>query len=405
MKGCGAPPPIGRAFSGDEGEEPVAVEHRHAQIRGRRHAPRLFNAWVSILLVTLAPRFAWSEDSLSCPLRSPPRVDGSPAEWGTGQARVLSSGEGTLKISHSATHLYLLLQIRDETTAYLMLCQGLGIWIDGQGARAMRYGLRYAGSLDLASEIDTHHDPFPKRALPAALRDPAGPTVFPNPPSGDLPPAGVPPPPEQGSRPGSPPEASSEAKILRVFKKIMDPGILLVTKASQVSMQLECTANGPCAASRYEKPDFCYEFAIPWTELEVEPIAFSTGPLPKLTIGLEIPSLRQEQEVHEERGGGMGGGMGMGSGPGGGGMGGGGPAGGAGGGPPGGGGGGMGGSGGTGGPGHPGGQGGPGGPGGLRPAPGYSVHRDTHWYAVVFASETPGDAAGTAGFAAPRSAE
>ncbi len=355
----------------------------------------------SLLLILVAARSNATE--LVCrPARANLRVDGSASDWAGVQSMELPGGDGIIKAAWSSNCLYLLVQIKDPTLAFLVLLQGLELRLSEEREGSAGYALRYAGSEVLAREIETAHNPFSK-ALSETNQPPFSETLSEtNQPAVGLPakpPAGMPPPsgdnqvsPSPPTRPGPPPGAGSENAMVRtIFKKTMDPGIVIVTKGKEHSMQLECTSDGPCAASAYETPFFLYEFSIPWNSFAATKTFSGDHVIKRLVLGLIIPELSQDAEIHEERGSAgaaMGGRGGMGGGPGGrgggpGGMGGG----------PGGMGGGRGGMG-----GGPGGSGAPGGPpGGHREGPTYSVSKPVRWLDLILADTAPADPESPAG--------
>jgi hypothetical protein len=325
---------------------------------------------ISILLA--AGTLLKADEITSYPARAVISVDGVAADWADMESYPLPGGVGNVKIAHSPERLYLLLQTKDPELAYLVLCQGLGVWIDLEAGQNKNCGLRYAGSKKLAQEIETNHNPLPKdnegkdgeRFEPPSIgtRTPGQP-----PPPG----SGLPPEPPAG---GMPPAGRGDPRVKQVFKKIADPGILLVTKGRQESMQMECLKNCPCAASGYDNQMFSYEFSFPSDELPAGLAPLGSGNVRKINLGIQLPELRPDREIVETQapsGGQMGGPGGMGGGPGG-----------AGGGRPG-----MG-----GGPGGAGGKG-PGDGGGHGPSagpkegPSYSIAVNTHWYAVIVAPE------------------
>lgn len=311
------------------------------------------------------------------------RVDGSASEWAGVQSMELPGGDGIIQAAWSSNCLYLLVQIKDPTLAFLVLLQGMELRFSEEREGSAGYALRYAGSEVLAREIETAHNPFSKTLSESnqpAVGLPAKPPAGMRPPSGDNQVSASPP-----TRPGPPPGAGSENAMVRAaLKKTMDPGIVIVTKGREHSMQLECTSDGPCAASAYETPFFLYEISIPWNSFAATKTTSGDHVIKKLFLGLIIPELSQDAEIHEERGSAgaaMGGRGGMGGGPGG--MGGG----------PGGMGGGRGGMG-----GGPGGSGAPGGPpGGPREGPNYSVSKPVRWLDLILADTPPAASGSPAG--------
>jgi hypothetical protein len=345
----------------------------------------LFKVFCISILLT-AGTLLKADEITSYPARSAISVDGVAADWADVESYSLPGSGGIVKIAHSQERLYLLLQTKDPELAYLVLCQGLGVWIDLEAGQNKNCGLRYAGSKKLAQEIETNHNPLPKGNEGKDGERFEPPSIGTHPPGQPLPPGGGPSPePPAGGMPPAGRE-TTDSRVKQVFKKIVDPGILLVTKGRQESMQMECLKDDLCAASAYENEVFSYEFSFPSDELPTGLAPLGSGNVRKINLGIQLPELRPDREVvetHSPSGAQMGGSGGMGGGPGGGdreGMGGG--PGGAGGGRPGTG----------GGPGGAGGGKGPGGAGGHGPhagpkeGPSYSMTVNTHWYAVVVAS-------------------
>ena len=347
---------------------------------------------IFLLAATFA---AEAEDIISHPAESSVIVDGASADWSSVEGHVLVGRNGTLKVSHGADRLYLLLQLTNPEDAYLALCKGLSVWIDSGPGHSKKCGLKYAGSKKMAVVLEESFKPVtrsdPKddgeRMEPPDFGE--GPRPEHSPVGGERPPG----PPSGGPHGGSrdkagektdgdlppPGKNGNDGGAGMIFKKTIDPGIVLVSQGQKSSMQIECLRDSFCAMSSIENNIYCYEFSISWNELKSAAIPpVEDGASIRINIGLDLPELLPNQEIVETQApsmqmdgaGGPGGGMG--GGPGGG-MGGG-PGGGMGGGP----GGGMGGS--------PGGGMGPGGPGKKptrKEGPSYTVTTRTQWFSVV----------------------
>ena len=346
---------------------------------------------------------AKAEEIVSHPAGGSIVVDGASADWASVKGHVLVGKNGTLKVAHDADRLYVLLQLTNPEDAYLALCKGLSVWIDSEPGHSKKCGVKYAGSKKFAVVLDDSFKPVtrtdPKddgeRMAPPAFGE--GPRPAQPPVGGDRPPGPPAGGPHGGGRDNAgekpdgnlPPSGKNgdDSGTGIIFKKTIDPGILLVSQGTSSSMQIECIRDSFCAMSSLENNTYCYEFSISWNELKsvaIPPV--EEGASIRINIGLDLPELLPNQEIVETQApsmqmdgaggpsGGMGGGPGAGMG--------GGPGGGMGGGP----GGGMGGG--------PGGGMGPGGPGKKAPrreGPFYSVTARTQWFSVVVGRAPAGD--------------
>ena len=339
--------------------------------------PRSF---FSLVLVSLAPVGMRASDLVGYRVTSPLTVDGYSADWTTVEDHHLPGDWATIRFAHDQSSLYILLRISSVETAYLISRKGMSLWIDSKGQRDPHLKVRYSGSRELLAEIELNHNPFQDASInkgELSNKRPPGPGLG----AGPLPSL----PPGLGD-----PHASvgfeTQATVSRndpqeICKRVMDPGILLVTQEGRTALQLECGSEDLCAASRYDPPNFCFEFRLPLAGLCLEWPDREQREVRRVSIGLEVPELRQDREevvtmtpAQGSAGGGMPGG-GMGGGMPGGGMGGGMPGGGMGGGMPG------------GGMDAAGAPGGPRAPKGFKGGATYSVSKTVRWMDVLLSTQ------------------
>jgi len=236
---------------------------------------RGFLAAIVLLGVQAAPLtvVAGSVIMESQPLGRTLELDGSPVDWEGVATRYLQESVRVLGVTHDADTMYVMFRFSDQRLARMILNSGVILWLNGDGKKKTKYGVRYSGSEQVAEaveELAPQRDPGSVRSSPEGRRRP----------------------PNRGPR--------------------QAPGTLTVIVDGLKDDVPETNPGGPTAASAVADDVYAFELAIPLQDVGGKVAGRVPDKKREIALGIEIGGLTEgEKEMMREAmgdRGGMGGG-------------------------------------------------------------------------------------------------
>jgi len=240
------------------------VQHRHLLV--------LAGLWCFGVLIS--PGSAEGASISSTFVEQPVSIDGDIAEWDNIPFIYLDKSVRILAVANDADALYVSWRFADERLARALCQRGLTVWLDEQGQRQKRFGIRYACSEEIARHLD-------------AKRERGG-----EPPRHDE---------RRGPGPGA--EALPHGVM---------PGKVQLLDEDEVTTRDGETSGQLAAASTIADEQFCYELRVSRSLIAGRLAEDAPTGLQKLSLGLEIGGLTTaERQEHRKHRGSSGGGFGM----------------------------------------------------------------------------------------------
>ena len=217
-------------------------------------------------------------------------IDGDTNEWKGLPLTYLGKSVHYLSIAHDHDNLYLMWRFSDRRLARRIMARGVTVWLNGDGKRKESFGIRYAGSEELAAALRKETAASRKR-----VEQPAGD-------ENDEPARGAPP----DDMPAG--ERRPDGMQRQGPARLQQPGTLTVFNGDKMEVLYETNEHGPRAGSAVHDGVFGYELLIPLRLIGGKVAELTGGETQTLRIGVEIGgmSYSERKAMREKAGGGSG---------------------------------------------------------------------------------------------------